>query len=159
MLALPVQTVWKVQGTVYQKIGVVAAFLSGGLSTLASCIRLYSIQVYTESKEPLRDAAPINTWSFIEIYVGMVCASAAVLRQYLNVSRQHGILSGSRSFGKRSNMGSSMDWSSLGGTQLSGSRRDEIARWPSPAYPPDAIILDTRPPKHGRSESTEMFGK
>lgn len=81
MLALPVTTVWQVRRPKSQKIGIVAAFLCGGLTTLASCIRLYSVRIYTESKEPMRDAAPINTWSFIEIDVGILCASVAVMKQ------------------------------------------------------------------------------
>lgn len=52
------------------------AFLVGGLSTIASCIRLYSVKIYTESSQPMKDAAPINTWSFIEINLGILCASA-----------------------------------------------------------------------------------
>jgi hypothetical protein len=33
--------------------------------------------MYASSNEPLRDAAPIYTWSFIEISAGLCCASVA----------------------------------------------------------------------------------
>lgn len=56
------------------------AFLLGGVSTIASCIRMYSIKIYTESPEPMRDAAPINTWSFIEINLGILCCSAPAIK-------------------------------------------------------------------------------
>ncbi|KAK4502133.1 hypothetical protein PRZ48_005556 [Zasmidium cellare] len=151
MLALPVKTVWKVQGSLPEKLGVVAAFLSGGLSTLASCIRLYSIKVYTESKEPLRDAAPINTWSFIEIYVGMCCASAAVIRQYVSISRQSGVLSGIGSSRKRTQTESAAVWSSSGRTLTSPGPEGGIARWPSPTLQ-KGIQLEAYSPKYGRQK-------
>lgn len=49
MLVLPIPTVWKVPYSLPHKIGIIAAFLCGTFSTLASRIRLYSIKVYTES--------------------------------------------------------------------------------------------------------------
>ncbi|KAF2087061.1 hypothetical protein K490DRAFT_1925, partial [Saccharata proteae CBS 121410] len=76
ILALPISTLWQVQRPRKQRLAIVGAFLVGGVSTVASCIRLYSVRIYTESHEPMRDAAPINTWSFVEINLGIVCASA-----------------------------------------------------------------------------------
>ena len=155
MLALPVKTVWKVQRSVSRKVGIVAAFLSGGLSTLASCIRLYSVKVYTESKEPLRDAAPINTWSFIEIYIGMCCASAAVIRQYVSVSRQSGMLSGIRLSNKRSHTNSTADWSISGRTRTTVPDGG-IARWPSPTLQ-KSIQLEAQSPRYGRQTISEKL--
>lgn len=87
MLALPIPVLLKVPGSRLRKAGIIAAFSCGGFSTLASCARVYSIKVYTQSPQPLRDAAPINTWSFIEIYVGICCGSIAVLKQFVIASR------------------------------------------------------------------------
>ncbi|KAF2158541.1 hypothetical protein M409DRAFT_61553 [Zasmidium cellare ATCC 36951] len=75
MLAQPARTIWNIQRPRAQKLGLACAFLAGGLSTIASCVRLYSIKIYTESSERIRDAAPINIWSFIELNVGICCAS------------------------------------------------------------------------------------
>ncbi|KXL44431.1 MAG: hypothetical protein FE78DRAFT_71750 [Acidomyces sp. 'richmondensis'] len=65
ILALPVSTLWKIQCPLVQRVGILSAFLFGGLSTIASCIRLYSVRIYTESSRPILDAAPINTWNFV----------------------------------------------------------------------------------------------
>ncbi|KXT05863.1 hypothetical protein AC578_1112 [Pseudocercospora eumusae] len=77
MIALPMPIIWKIPRPKGQKVGIMAAFLVAGLGTLASCIRMYSIKIYTDSRQPMRDAAPISTWSFIEINLGILCASVA----------------------------------------------------------------------------------
>lgn len=76
ILALPIRTFWGMQMPRKQKISVIAAFLVGGVSTVASCVRLYSVRMFLgDSGRGLEDAAPINTWSFVEIYLGILCAS------------------------------------------------------------------------------------
>lgn len=102
IIGLPIATLWKLNCPRAQKygmqnpfslpllakesklknapIGIMLAFLLGGISTIASCVRMYSIQIYTESSEPMRDAAPINTWSFIEINLGILCCSAPAIK-------------------------------------------------------------------------------
>lgn len=77
MIALPIPIVMKIPCQRKQKIAILATFLVAGGGTLASCIRLYSIKTFTESRQPMRDAAPISTWSFIEINLGILCASSA----------------------------------------------------------------------------------
>lgn len=56
--------------------GIMGAFAMGGISTIASCVRLYSVRVYGTSTDPLKDSAPIGTWSFIEINLAILCCSA-----------------------------------------------------------------------------------
>ncbi|KXT13540.1 hypothetical protein AC579_1395 [Pseudocercospora musae] len=80
MIALPMPIIWKIPRPKGQKVGIMAAFLVAGLGTLASCIRMYSIKIYTDSRQPMRDAAPISTWSFIEVNLGILCASSAVIK-------------------------------------------------------------------------------
>ncbi|KAI6962023.1 hypothetical protein KC332_g16279 [Hortaea werneckii] len=80
IIGLPIATLWKLNCPRAQKYGIMLAFLLGGISTVASCIRMYSIKIYTESPEPMRDAAPINTWSFIEINLGILCCSAPAIK-------------------------------------------------------------------------------
>lgn len=76
ILALPLRTFWRMQMPKKQKISVIGAFLVGGVSTVASCVRLYSVRMFLgDSGRGLEDAAPINTWSFVEIYLGILCAS------------------------------------------------------------------------------------
>jgi hypothetical protein len=77
MLALPVPIILRMKRQRAQTAGILVALIAGGLSLAASCIRLYSIVEYASSSEPLRSAAPIQTWSFIEINAGMCCASVA----------------------------------------------------------------------------------
>ncbi|KAH9818212.1 integral membrane protein [Teratosphaeria destructans] len=80
MLALPVPTLWRLQRPRTQRIGILAAFLMGGLSTISSIIRLYSVRIYAESKTPLQHGAPITTWSFIEINMGIICTSVVAIK-------------------------------------------------------------------------------
>lgn len=79
MLVLPVALIHRVNRPKSQKMGVYGAFLAGGLTTLMSCIRLYSVTLYTKSSDPLRDSAPIVWWSLIEIELGIVCASVPAI--------------------------------------------------------------------------------
>lgn len=87
MIALPIPLIWKIPRERRQKIGILAAFLVAGIGTLASCIRLFSIKIFTESPQPMRDAAPISTWSFIEINLGILCASSAVIKPVFSKTR------------------------------------------------------------------------
>lgn len=80
ILALPIPILTKVSKPRLQKLGLIAVFGTGALSTIASCVRLYTIRVYTTSSDPIYDAAPINLWSFIEINLGLICASAPALK-------------------------------------------------------------------------------
>jgi hypothetical protein len=75
ILALPIPTLAKVKRNTHQKLALFGVFGAGALSTISSCVRLYTINIYTTSKDPLYDAAPINLWSFIEINLGIACAS------------------------------------------------------------------------------------
>lgn len=77
MLALSIPLILKAKRQRSQNVGIIVAILTGALSVTASCARLHSIVIYDFSREPLRDAAPIYIWSFIEISAGMCCASMA----------------------------------------------------------------------------------
>lgn len=87
MIALPIPIIWKIPRERRQKIAILFAFLVAGGGTLASCIRLYSIKIFTESRQPMRDAAPISTWSFIEINLGILCASSAAIKPIFSKTR------------------------------------------------------------------------
>lgn len=80
ILVLPISTLARVKQAKIARVGLVGVFGAGALSTVASCVRLYTIRVYTVSTDPIYDSAPITTWSFIEINLGMICASAPALK-------------------------------------------------------------------------------
>jgi hypothetical protein len=80
ILVLPVTTLLRVQRPGREKFALIGIFSLGVFSTIASIVRLYSIRVYTESKDPFFDSVPINTWSMVEINIGILCASIPALK-------------------------------------------------------------------------------
>ncbi|KAK5119020.1 hypothetical protein LTR62_000231 [Meristemomyces frigidus] len=84
IIGLPIGMLTNLQLPRGQKVGLLATFLISAIATLASCIRLYSVRIYTQSSEALKDAAPINTWSFVEIYLAMFCASVPAIKPLFN---------------------------------------------------------------------------
>ena len=75
ILILPLPVLWSIQRPKKEKMALIATFLLGFVSTVFAGIRLYSIRIYTQSAEGPQDAAPITTWSFLEIHLGILCAS------------------------------------------------------------------------------------
>jgi hypothetical protein len=67
-----------------QKIALLGAFLVGGFATICSCVRTYSIAQFPHSTDWLYHAAPINYWSFMEINLGILCASGPALKAMWN---------------------------------------------------------------------------
>jgi hypothetical protein len=63
-----------------EKLALVGVFSLGVFSCIASIVRLHSIRIYTESKDPFFDAVPINLWSMIEVNIGIWCASIPPLK-------------------------------------------------------------------------------
>ena len=76
ILALPIPTLWRLQMPRKKRLGLIAIFGVGVLDTVASGIRLMSVRKFmgVAQGKGLEAAAPINTWSFVEIYLGIVCA-------------------------------------------------------------------------------------
>jgi hypothetical protein len=56
----------------------------GVFSCIASIVRLHSIRIYTESKDPFYDSVPINLWSMIEVNIGIWCASIPALKALIS---------------------------------------------------------------------------
>lgn len=75
ILALPMHTLCHMQMPWRRKAGFIAAVAVGGVSTIASCVRLYSVKMFMSTSKGLENAAPINTWSFVEINTAISCAS------------------------------------------------------------------------------------
>ncbi|CAK3952526.1 hypothetical protein DOTSEDRAFT_51841 [Lecanosticta acicola] len=131
MIIMPIPTIWKAPR--HQKYGYLTAFLLGGLAMLASCARLYSIKIYTDSHEPMRDAAPINTWSFVEVNVAICCASIAVMRQIVLAVRTGSISPTLKSSFQRSRTSHSTGWNSVPSTPAFSTKmsvqEDDFSQW------------------------------
>ncbi|KAF2714561.1 integral membrane protein [Pleomassaria siparia CBS 279.74] len=80
ILALPIKTLMSIQRPKGEKIALIVIFSLGVFSCIASIVRLHSIRIYTESKDPFYDSVPINVWSMIEINIGILCASMPAVK-------------------------------------------------------------------------------
>ena len=80
IIALPVKVLYSIQRPRREKYALIGVFALGVLSCIASVVRLYSIRIYTTSQDPFYDNVPINTWSMVEVNVGIYCASAPSLK-------------------------------------------------------------------------------
>ncbi|GAW27246.1 putative integral membrane protein [Rosellinia necatrix] len=45
-----------------------------------SCVRLYSIHIYTLAKDPFKDGVLVNLWSMVEVNIAIICASIPALK-------------------------------------------------------------------------------
>ncbi|KAF8862495.1 hypothetical protein BDZ45DRAFT_188691 [Acephala macrosclerotiorum] len=80
ILALPIRTLKDIKRGTRDKIVLFVLFGVGGFSCISSIIRLYTIKVFTDSKDPFWDSVPINIWSMVEINVAVVCASVPAMK-------------------------------------------------------------------------------
>lgn len=88
IIALPVKVVWSIQRPRREKYALVGIFALGVFSCIASIIRLYSVRIYTTSKDPFYDSVPINTWSMVEVNLGIWCASIPLLKSLFNKAQR-----------------------------------------------------------------------
>ncbi|KAF2732097.1 hypothetical protein EJ04DRAFT_408856, partial [Polyplosphaeria fusca] len=84
ILVLPIPTLMAIQRPKREKIALVGVFSLGVFSTIASIVRLHSIRIFTESKDPFFDSVPVNLWSMIEVNIGIWCASIPALKALVN---------------------------------------------------------------------------
>lgn len=83
-MALPVKTLLGIQRPNREKFALIIVFSLGIFSCIASIVRLHSIRIYTESKDPFFDSVPINLWSMIEVNIGIWCASIPALKALIS---------------------------------------------------------------------------
>ncbi|KAH7400777.1 hypothetical protein DE146DRAFT_475279 [Phaeosphaeria sp. MPI-PUGE-AT-0046c] len=88
ILILPLKVLLSIQRPGREKTALLAIFALGGFSCIASIARLYSVRVFTASKDPFYDSVPINTWSMVEINVGIWCASIPALKALFSKSQR-----------------------------------------------------------------------
>jgi len=80
ILVMPISTLRHIKRPKRDKIVLFIVFGIGGFSCISSIVRLYTIKVFANSKDPFYDGAPINIWSFIEVNVAIVCASVPAMK-------------------------------------------------------------------------------
>jgi hypothetical protein len=84
ILALPIKLIFSIPRPSREKLAIYIIFGLGVISTLASIIRLQSLRIFTLSNDPFFDSLPINTWSMVEVNIGIMCASIPSLKPLLS---------------------------------------------------------------------------
>lgn len=88
ILVLPIKPVLSISRSKRENNVLLAVFVLGVFSTIASIVRLQFLVEFTRSSNPFYDALPINTWSTVEVSVGIVCASLPTLRPLFSKSQR-----------------------------------------------------------------------
>lgn len=111
ILLLPIPTLRSLKISRHSRYVLYGIFGIGSLATAMSCVRLYSIHIYTLAKDPFKDgvlvcllsslylvthliSSQVNLWSMVEVNIAIVCASIPALkplvspRKLLNERRQ-----------------------------------------------------------------------
>jgi hypothetical protein len=89
ILILPVKLIISIPRPSREKIAIFMIFGLGIVSTIASIIRLQSLRIFTLSKDPFYDSLPINTWSMVEVNIGILCASIPSLKPLVSRAQRH----------------------------------------------------------------------
>jgi hypothetical protein len=89
ILVLPLKLILRIPRPPREKIALYIIFGLGIISTLASIIRLQSLRIFTLSNDPFYDSLPINTWSMVEVNIGILCASIPTLKPLVSKKQRH----------------------------------------------------------------------
>jgi hypothetical protein len=89
ILVLPVKLIISIPRPPREKIAIFIIFGLGVVSTIASIIRLQSLRIFTLSNDPFYDSLPINTWSMVEVNIGILCASIPTLKPLVSRAQRH----------------------------------------------------------------------
>jgi hypothetical protein len=89
ILVLPIRMVLRIPRPPREKIVVFVIFGLGIVSTIASIIRLQSLRIFTLSNDPNYDSLPINTWSMVEVNIGIVCACVPTLKPLVGRAQRY----------------------------------------------------------------------
>lgn len=101
ILVLPIKTLLKVQRPTREKFALVAIFSLGVISCIASIVRLHSIRIFTESRDPFLDSVPVNLWSMVELNTGILCASIPSLKALFSRGQRERTQNGTYHFHSR----------------------------------------------------------
>ncbi|KAK2611989.1 hypothetical protein QQS21_001954 [Conoideocrella luteorostrata] len=83
LFALPLTQVKKLKLHWKKKVGAVIMFLTGGMATIMSMLRLKSVLYFANSYNPTWDEWSIVFWSTIEVATGFICCCLPTLRLIL----------------------------------------------------------------------------
>lgn len=89
ILVLPIQLILRIPRPPREKLALFLIFGLGIISTIASIVRLQSLRIFTLSNDPFYDSLPINTWSMIEVNIGILCASIPTLKPLVSKAQRH----------------------------------------------------------------------
>jgi len=73
--------IMKLNMSVGSKIGLVILFSMGFFICLTTALRMATLPLSINTKEPTYESAPANLWSFIEAATGVICACLISLRK------------------------------------------------------------------------------
>jgi hypothetical protein len=105
ILVLPLKLIMSIPRPSRDKIALFFIFGLGIISTIASVIRLQSLRVFTLSHDPFYDSLPINTWSMVEVNIGILCASIPTLKPLVSKAQRHRTQHALRKYDNRKNDG------------------------------------------------------
>ena len=89
ILVLPLKLILRIPRPPREKLALIVIFSLGIVSTIASIVRLQSLRIFTLSKDPFYDSLPINTWSMVEVNIGILCASIPTLKPLVSKAQRH----------------------------------------------------------------------
>jgi hypothetical protein len=89
ILALPIKLILSIPRPPREKLALFIIFGLGIISTMASIIRLQSLRIFTLSNDPFFDSLPINTWSMVEVNIGILCASIPSLKPLISRAQRN----------------------------------------------------------------------
>ncbi|KAI8631491.1 hypothetical protein F5Y19DRAFT_423922 [Xylariaceae sp. FL1651] len=80
ILLLPIPTLRSLKISRHDRYVLYAIFGVGSFATAMSCVRLYSIHIYTLAADPFKDGVLVNLWSMVEVNIAIICASIPALK-------------------------------------------------------------------------------
>jgi hypothetical protein len=89
ILSLPYKLIFSILRPLRKRLAVYAVFGLGFFGTLCAIVRFNYLVVVNNSMDPYYDSIPLNTWSIIEINVGIVCASMPTLRPLFSKAQRN----------------------------------------------------------------------
>ncbi|KAI0205949.1 hypothetical protein F4808DRAFT_408382 [Astrocystis sublimbata] len=87
ILLLPIPTVRSLKISSHNRYVLYIIFGIGGIATVMSAVRLYSILVYTLAEDPFKDGVLVNLWSMVEVNIAIICASIPALKPLISPKR------------------------------------------------------------------------
>ncbi|KAF2877246.1 hypothetical protein BDV95DRAFT_468720, partial [Massariosphaeria phaeospora] len=84
IIILPMPVVRNLQLAKRQKMLLLGVFAFGIIVCIISIVRLNSLRVITQSRDPAYDNTPVATFSIVEINVALICACLPTLRPLLS---------------------------------------------------------------------------